>query len=135
MLNIEIIEKNIIEIEIIEKFNPYHDRKGKFTTPGLANSFTIGNKSGLAWNQKNVYRAKEREKQRTETHERYKESLAWYKREIDDAVKHQRQYKQKGDISGYVYAKSKKERLQGQYNALKEEYKKVAAEIDNTPLF
>lgn len=66
-MELEIIEKNVIELEVVdvEKYNPYHDSKGRFTSPGGAASFTIGNKSGLAWNQKNVDRAIEREKQRT----------------------------------------------------------------------
>lgn len=65
-MELEIIEKaNIIELEIVEKFNPYHDAKGRFTTPGGAASFTIGSKSGLAWDKKNVQRAIEREKKRT----------------------------------------------------------------------
>lgn len=66
-MELEIIEKNIIELEFVdvEKYNPYHDSKGRFTSPGGAASFTIGNKSGLAWNQKNIDRAIAREKQRT----------------------------------------------------------------------
>lgn len=64
-MELEIIEKNIIELEVVEKYNPYHGPDGRFTSPGGAASFTIGNKSGLAWNQKNVDRAIEREKKRT----------------------------------------------------------------------
>lgn len=66
-MELEIIEKNIIELEFVdvEKYNPYHDRLGRFTSPGGAASFSIGNRSGLAWNQKNVDRAIAREKYRT----------------------------------------------------------------------
>jgi hypothetical protein len=56
---------NIIKLEIVEKYNPYHDSKGRFTSAGNATSFTIGSKSGLEWDKKNVQRAIEREKQRT----------------------------------------------------------------------
>lgn len=47
--------------EIVEKFNPYHDRLGRFTTAGGAASFTIRTRSGL-WqgaNDKAIERAKE----------------------------------------------------------------------------
>lgn len=65
-MELEIIEKsNIIELDVVEKYNPYHDEKGRFTTAGGATSFTIGSKSGLAWDKKNVQRAIEREKKRT----------------------------------------------------------------------
>lgn len=35
------MDKDIIEIEIIEKFNPYHDSKGRFTSAGSEISFTF----------------------------------------------------------------------------------------------
>ncbi|MBQ5658726.1 MAG: hypothetical protein IIV02_04250, partial [Peptococcaceae bacterium] len=60
---------NIIKLEIVEKYNPYHDSKGRFTSAGSATSFTIGSKSGLEWDKKNVQRAIEREKQRTSAKE------------------------------------------------------------------
>lgn len=56
---------NIIKLEIVEKYNPYHDSKGRFTSAGNATSFTIGSKSGLEWDKKNVQRAIDREKKRT----------------------------------------------------------------------
>lgn len=34
------MSENIDHIEHIEKFNPYHGRDGRFTTPGAAASFT-----------------------------------------------------------------------------------------------
>ena len=54
-----------IRLEIVEKYNPYHDSKGRFTTAGGATSFSIASRSGLEWDKKNVERAIEREKQRT----------------------------------------------------------------------
>ena len=56
---------NIIKLEIVEKYNPYHDSKGRFTSAGNATSFTFRDESGLAWNEKNVQRAIDREKKRT----------------------------------------------------------------------
>lgn len=53
----------IEEIDI-EKFNPYHDRRGRFTTAGNAASFTIRTKGG-AYQQNLTNRAIEREKERT----------------------------------------------------------------------
>ena len=38
--HIEEIESNIDEIEVVEKFNPYHDSRGRFATSGSAASFT-----------------------------------------------------------------------------------------------
>ena len=50
----------------VEKFNPYHDRLGRFTTSGNANSFTIRTKGG-AYQQNLTSRAIEREKERTKS--------------------------------------------------------------------
>lgn len=50
----------------VEKFNPYHDRFGRFTTGGNANSFTIRTKGG-AYQQNLTSRAIEREKERTKS--------------------------------------------------------------------
>lgn len=55
----------IEEIDI-EKFNPYHDRRGRFTTAGNAASFTIRTKGG-AYQQNLTSRAIEREKKRMNT--------------------------------------------------------------------
>lgn len=51
-------------IEEIEKFNPYHDSLGRFTTASGAKSFTIRTRGG-AYQQGMVNRAIEREKKRT----------------------------------------------------------------------
>ena len=48
---------------LIEKFNPYHDRLGRFTSAGAAASFTIRTRSKL-WQDAND-KAIEREKART----------------------------------------------------------------------
>ena len=53
----------IQEVEL-EKFNPYHDSLGRFTTASGAKSFTIRTRGG-AYQQSMVDRAIEREKQRT----------------------------------------------------------------------
>lgn len=50
----------------VEKFNPYHDRLGRFTNGGNANSFTIRTKGG-AYQQNLTSRAIEREKERTKS--------------------------------------------------------------------
>lgn len=45
IISLEVIEKSsIVELEVVEKFNPYHDRRGRFTSASGANSFTIGGK-------------------------------------------------------------------------------------------
>lgn len=51
--------KDIIELQIVEKFNPYHGKDGRFTGPGGATSFTFGSKS------KAQASAIQREKERT----------------------------------------------------------------------
>jgi hypothetical protein len=51
--------------ESIEKFNPYHDRLGRFTTAGNATLFTIRTKAG--YNQGMADKAVEREKKRGKT--------------------------------------------------------------------
>lgn len=55
----------IQEVEV-EKFNPYHDRRGRFTTAGNAASFTIRTKGG-AYQRNLTNRAIEREKKRMNT--------------------------------------------------------------------
>lgn len=55
----------IQEVEV-EKFNPYHDRRGRFTTAGNAASFTIRTKGG-AYQRNLTSRAIEREKKRMNT--------------------------------------------------------------------
>lgn len=47
----------------VEKFNPYHDARGRFTSPGNATSFTIRTRAGYQQGQAN--RAIERERKRT----------------------------------------------------------------------
>lgn len=49
-------------IEEVEKFNPYHDRLGRFTSAGSASSFTIRTRAG--YNQGMADRAISREKQK-----------------------------------------------------------------------
>lgn len=51
-------------IEEVEKFNPYHDTKGRFTHSGGASSFTIRTRAGYQQGQAN--RAIEREKQKAD---------------------------------------------------------------------
>ena len=51
-------------IEEVEKFNPYHDAKGRFTHAGGASSFTIRTRAGYQQGQAN--RAIEREKQKAD---------------------------------------------------------------------
>lgn len=77
----------IEELEIIEKFNPYHDAKGRFTHAGGASSFTIRTRGG-AYQQGMVNRAIEREKQRTKEKKTLnrKEKNA---KNIRDYIKHQ----------------------------------------------
>lgn len=53
----------IQEVEV-EKFNPYHDQLGRFTTAGNASSFTIRTRGG-AYQRNLTNRAIEREKKRT----------------------------------------------------------------------
>lgn len=52
-------------IEEVEKFNPYHDRLGRFTSAGSAASFTIRTRAG--YNQgmadRSIQRAKEKHKE------------------------------------------------------------------------
>ncbi|MBQ5659476.1 MAG: hypothetical protein IIV02_08155, partial [Peptococcaceae bacterium] len=36
------VEKNLLELDIVEKYNPYHDSKGRFTSAGGAKSFSVG---------------------------------------------------------------------------------------------
>lgn len=64
IIKLEIVNKsNIVELEMVEKFNPYHDKLGRFTTADGATVFTWrtkdSSKQGLA------NRAIEREKERT----------------------------------------------------------------------
>ena len=64
IIKLEIVNKsNIVELEMVEKFNPYHDKLGRFTTADGATMFTWrtkdSSKQGLA------NRAIEREKERT----------------------------------------------------------------------
>ena len=57
--------------ELVEKFNPYHDRLGRFTTAGGAASFTIRTRSGL-WqgaNDKAIQREKEQHSKTMPTRE------------------------------------------------------------------
>lgn len=43
IIDLEVIEKSsIVELEVVEKFNPYHDKYGRFTSANGASSFTIG---------------------------------------------------------------------------------------------
>jgi predicted ABC-type ATPase len=46
IINLTVIEKkdDIMHLDIVEKFNPYHDAKGRFTSARGAASFTIGGK-------------------------------------------------------------------------------------------
>ena len=76
-----------IVIEEIEKFNPYHDSLGRFTTASAASSFTIRTRGG-AYQQGMVNRAIEREKQRTKEKKTLnrKEKNA---KNIKDYIKHQ----------------------------------------------
>ena len=40
-MELEIVEKsNVIELQVVEKFNPYHDKRGRFTTASGATLFT-----------------------------------------------------------------------------------------------
>ena len=127
------MDKDIIELEIIEKYNPYHDRKGRFTTPGLANSFSIGNKSGLAWNQKNVDRAKERETKRTKEHSYHQRKIAWYEEQIKLERQVERKAKKAEDYEKLAEARLRKRRLESKLAAAKAEYKKAVLELDNVP--
>lgn len=43
IIDLDVIEKSsIVELEVVEKFNPYHDKYGRFTSANGASSFTIG---------------------------------------------------------------------------------------------
>lgn len=43
VIDLEVIEKSsIVELEVVEKFNPYHDKYGRFTSASGAASFTVG---------------------------------------------------------------------------------------------
>lgn len=127
------MDKDIIELEIIEKYNPYHDRKGRFTTPGGAASFTIGNKSGLAWNKKNVERAVQREKKRTEEHSYHQRKIAWYKEQIKSESKVERAAMKKEDYAKVAEARLRKRRLQAELAEAESEYKKAIPKLDNVP--
>lgn len=50
IINLTVIEKkdNIINLDIVEKYNPYHDSKGRFTSAGGAASFSIAGAAGQA---------------------------------------------------------------------------------------
>lgn len=62
IIKLEIVKKdNIIDLEVVEKFNPYHDRLGRFTSPGGATSMTIRTRSGIS--QRAADKAVERSKQ------------------------------------------------------------------------
>lgn len=62
VLELTIIEKNsdIINLEVVEKFNPYHGKDGRFTSAGGAHTFTYAPGKSKAHDM-----AIEREKQRT----------------------------------------------------------------------
>lgn len=84
----------IEELDVIEKFNPYHDRLGRFTTASAASSFTIRTRGG-AYQQGMVDRAIEREKKRTNEDKRKKrtENKRMSKKEknaknVRDFIKH-----------------------------------------------
>lgn len=57
--------KSLECIEEIEKYNPYHDARGRFTSANSASSFTIRTRAGYQQGQAN--RAIEREKERNQT--------------------------------------------------------------------
>ena len=44
IIELEVIEKqsDIVELDVVEKYNPYHDKRGRFTSAGGAASFSIG---------------------------------------------------------------------------------------------
>ena len=43
IIELEVIEKSdIVELDVVEKYNPYHDKRGRFTSAGGAASFSIG---------------------------------------------------------------------------------------------
>lgn len=129
------MDKDIIELEIIEKYNPYHDRLGRFTTPGGATSFTVGNKSGLAWNKKNVERAKEREQYRTGEHEYHQRKIAWYKNQIKNESKYERVAMKSEDYAKVAEARLRKRQLQAELAAAESSYKKAIPELDNVPFW
>lgn len=61
-INLTIIEKaDVIELDVVEKFNPYHDKLGRFTTAGGATVFTWRTKDGSKQHlaDKAIGRAKE----------------------------------------------------------------------------
>lgn len=64
VIKLEVVNKsNIVELDMVEKFNPYHDKLGRFTTAGGATVFTWRTKdSSKQWM---ANRAIEREKERT----------------------------------------------------------------------
>lgn len=65
-------------LDKIQKFNPYHGRDGRFTSPGMATSFTIAsNKYGM---KNSLERAKEREKQR---------QVSLSIKSVEDKIRHQ----------------------------------------------
>lgn len=92
----------------IIKFNPYHGKDGRFTSANGATSFTIRSKSGLAWDEKNVANAIEREKKRTaeKTKQAKPKEIKSYadvksKQDFVDYVEHRHNLKlnnDKGDI-------------------------------------
>lgn len=47
IIELEVIEKqsDIVELDVVEKYNPYHDSKGRFTSASGAASFSIGSNS------------------------------------------------------------------------------------------
>lgn len=48
VIDLTVIEKSeVMELDVVEKYNPYHDKRGRFTTAGNATSFSIG-PGGLA---------------------------------------------------------------------------------------
>lgn len=57
-------------IEEVEKFNPYHDRLGRFTSAGNASSFTIRTRAG--YQQGQADRAIAREKERAASGQKVK---------------------------------------------------------------
>lgn len=50
IINLTVIEKkdDIINLDIVEKYNPYHDSRGRFTSAGGAASFSIAGAAGRA---------------------------------------------------------------------------------------
>lgn len=83
----------------VKKFNPYHDRLGRFTTAGNARSFTIRTKAGL-YQQGMVNRAIEREKERVKNEEIYEEPPKYKKaKNIGEAVSDANRMTKDGNFS------------------------------------